>query len=72
MKLAQEFDIEIEERHFTIDEAYAAKEAFISSATTFVWPVVAIDDKPIGDGQPGLIALKLREIYINAALAAAE
>ncbi len=55
-----------------MDEAYAAKEAFISSATTFVWPVVAIDDKPIGTGKPGKIALKLREIYIRTAKELAE
>ncbi len=72
MKLASEMDLKIEERFFTIDEAYAAKEAFISSATTFVWPVVAIDDKPIGDGKPGEIALKLRDIYIKTAQELAE
>lgn len=72
MKLAAELDLKIEERFFTIDEAYAAKEAFISSATTFVWPVVAIDDKPIGSGKPGEIALKLRDIYIKTAQELAE
>ncbi|MBF9003251.1 D-amino-acid transaminase [Vibrio nitrifigilis] len=72
MKLTDDFDFKIEERHFTIEEAYAAKEAFISSATTFVWPVVAIDDKPIGNGKPGEVALKLREVYINTALEMAE
>lgn len=72
MKLAAELDLTIEERFFTIDEAYAAKEAFISSATTFVWPVVAIDDKPIGGGKPGEIALKLRDIYIKTAQELAE
>ncbi|RQW62025.1 D-amino-acid transaminase [Vibrio viridaestus] len=72
MKLAQDTGIEIEERLFTIDEAYAAKEAFISSATTFVWPVVAIDDKPISDGKPGEFSLKLRDIYITTAKELAE
>ncbi|MEX3071185.1 D-amino-acid transaminase [Vibrio alginolyticus] len=65
MTLAKDMNLSIEERFFTIEEAYQAKEAFISSATTFVWPVVAIDDKPIGNGEPGEISLKLREIYIN-------
>ncbi|WP_428773578.1 D-amino-acid transaminase [Vibrio sp.] len=65
MTLANELDLTIEERFFTIEEAYQAKEAFISSATTFVWPVVAIDDKPIANGKPGEIALKLRDIYIK-------
>jgi D-alanine transaminase len=72
MKLAVELKLEIEERFFTIEEAYAAKEAFISSATTFVWPVVDIDGKTIADGKPGPIALKLREIYINTAKQMAE
>ncbi|MFG0774247.1 D-amino-acid transaminase [Vibrio plantisponsor] len=72
MKLAQELKLTIEERLFTIDEAYQAKEAFISSATTFVWPVVAIDDKPVGSGKPGEIALKLRDIYIKTAQELAE
>lgn len=65
MTLAKDMNLTIEERFFTIEEAYQAKEAFISSATTFVWPVVAIDDKPIGNGKPGEISLKLRDIYIN-------
>ncbi len=67
MDLAKELDLSMEERLFTIEEAYQAKEAFISSATTFVWPVVAIDDKPVGNGKPGEIALKLRDIYIKTA-----
>ncbi|MEF1311426.1 D-amino-acid transaminase [Vibrio mytili] len=67
MKLAEELNLSIEERYFTINEAYQAKEAFISSATTFVWPVVRIDDEPIGEGVPGPLALKLREIYIKTA-----
>lgn len=65
MTLARDMNLAIEERLFTIEEAYQAKEAFISSATTFIWPVVAIDDKPIGNGKPGTISLKLRDIYIN-------
>lgn len=65
MALAKELNLTIEERFFTIEEAYQAKEAFISSATTFVWPVVAIDDKPIGSGKPGEIAIRLRDIYIK-------
>ncbi len=65
MALAKELNLTIEERFFTIEEAYQAKEAFISSATTFVWPVVAIDDKPIGTSKPGEIALRLRDIYIK-------
>ncbi|SIO94845.1 D-amino-acid transaminase [Vibrio spartinae] len=69
MKLVQDTGIAVEERLFTIEEAMQAREAFISSATTFVWPVVAIDDQPVGDGQPGPIALQLRDIYIQTAKA---
>jgi D-alanine transaminase len=72
MKLAASMKLDIEERFFTIEEAYAAKEAFISSATTFVWPVVEIDNKLIGTGKPGDVALKLREIYIKTAKELAE
>ncbi|MDB1125405.1 D-amino-acid transaminase [Vibrio algarum] len=71
LKVAKQENLVIEERLFTIEEAYAAKEAFISSASTFVWPVVAIDDKPIGSGSPGPIAMQIRETYIEFALAQA-
>ncbi|MGR5117126.1 D-amino-acid transaminase [Vibrio astriarenae] len=68
LQLANDFDIEIEEREFTIEEAYEAKEAFVSSATTFIWPVVSIDGKTIGSGKPGSLATKLRDIYIKMAI----
>lgn len=71
LQLAEDAQLEVEERNFTIEEAYAAKEAFVSSATTFVWPVIEIDGQAIGDGKPGPIAQKLREIYIQVAKAAA-
>ncbi|WP_240798197.1 D-amino-acid transaminase [Vibrio sp. H11] len=67
LKMAQDLDITIIERPFTLQEAYAAQEAFISSATAFVWPVIAIDEHRIGGGQPGPVARKLREIYIEIA-----
>jgi D-alanine transaminase len=52
-----------EERAFTVEEAYAAREAFITSASQLVLPVVRIDGHPIGNGAPGLIALALRRDY---------
>jgi D-alanine transaminase len=52
-----------EERAFTVDEAYAAREAFITSASQIVLPVVSIDGKPVGNGAPGLIATALRREY---------
>jgi D-alanine transaminase len=64
LQLAAETGIEIEERAFTLAEAYAAREAFITSATSFVMPVTQIDDRTIGGGQPGPVARRLRELYI--------
>jgi D-alanine transaminase len=64
MDLVAETGIEIEERPFTLEEAYAAKEAFITSATSFVMPVVEIDGRPIGGGQVGAVARRLRELYV--------
>jgi D-alanine transaminase len=64
MDLVAETGIEIEERAFTLEEAYAAKEAFITSATSFVMPVVEIDGRPIGGGQVGPVARRLRELYV--------
>lgn len=52
-----------EERSFTRDEAYAAREAFITSASQIVVPVVRIDGRPVGNGAPGLLAAALRRDY---------
>jgi len=52
-----------EERAFTVEEAYAAREAFITSASQIVLPVVRIDGRPVGNGAPGLIASGLRRDY---------
>jgi D-alanine transaminase len=56
-----------DQRPFTLTEAYAADEAFITSATNFVMPVVEIDGNTIGSGHPGPTAARLREIYIGFA-----
>ncbi len=52
-----------EERPFTVEEAYAAREAFITSASQLVLPVVSIDGRPVGNGAPGLVATALRRDY---------
>jgi D-alanine transaminase len=57
--------MEIEERNFTSEEAKMADEAFISSASTFVMPVVKIEGEIIGNGKPGAVSKRLREIYID-------
>ncbi len=71
LHLMQECDVELDERLFTIEEAYAADEAFITSASTFVLSIVDIDGRKIGDGTPGPLARRLREIYLEEALKAA-
>ncbi|MEW6643414.1 MAG: D-amino-acid transaminase [Pseudomonadota bacterium] len=67
--LAAERQLRIEERPFTVAEALAAKEAFITSASSFVQPVVKIDGQAVGGGKPGPVAARLREIYIDFARA---
>lgn len=67
LALAHERDLMIEERPFTIEEAYDAAEAFVTSASSFVMPVVEIDGKRIGGGQPGPMARRLRELYLEIA-----
>jgi D-alanine transaminase len=52
-----------EERAFTVEEAYAAREAFVTSASQIVQPVISIDGRPVGNGAPGLIASALRNAY---------
>jgi D-alanine transaminase len=53
----------LEERAFTVEEAYAAREAFLTSASQVVMPVVRIDGRPIGNGAPGLVATALRREF---------
>lgn len=55
--------LSVEERPFRLDEAYAAREAFVTSATQIVMPVVRIDGRPIGDGKPGPVAIALRRAF---------
>ena len=56
-------NLDVEERAFTLKEAYAAREAFITSASQIVLPVVSIDGRPIGDGRPGPVAAALRRDF---------
>ena len=68
LKMAREHNMALVERHFTVDEALAADEAFMSSATTLVMPIVEIDGKPVADGRPGAVTLKLRAMYVEMIL----
>ena len=63
LELAADAGIEYEERPFSLEEAMAADEAFISSATTILISVVNIDGKQIGDGRPGPVSRRLRQLY---------
>jgi D-alanine transaminase len=68
-RLAEEYGVKIEERLFTPEEAYAADEAFLTSASQFVMPIVEIDGKRIGGGQPGPVSRKLRDLFLEEAQA---
>ncbi len=65
LRLAKEAQMQIEERPFTIEEAKQADEAFTTSASAFVMPVIEIDGVSLGNGTPGPIARRLREIYLE-------
>ena len=64
LRYAREAQMRVEERPFTVEEATGAAEAFVTAASAFVTPVVEIDGSPIGDGTPGPVTRRLREIYI--------
>jgi D-alanine transaminase len=65
LRFAAEAQMEVEERPFTIAEAQGADEAFITSASAFVMPVVEIDGAAVGTGKVGAIVPRLREIYLD-------
>ena len=65
LRFAEEAQMKVEERPFTIEEAQAADEAFVTSATTFVMPVVELDGAPVGTGTPGNVTARLREVYLD-------
>ncbi len=66
-RLANEHNVKIEERLFTPQEAYDADEAFLTSASQFVMPIVEVDGKRVGGGQPGPVTRKLRELFLEEA-----
>ena len=72
LTLVSKHNIKVEERLFTLEEALQADEAFLTSATTMVLPIVEIDGQPIADGKPGTLTQKLRALYIKSALEMAE
>jgi D-alanine transaminase len=65
--LAAREGLVVEERPFSVAEALAAREAFITAATTLVMPVVVIDGKAVGSGRPGSFATALRRLFHSQA-----
>lgn len=67
IRIAAAQGLRLEERGFTVEEALAAREAFISSASSMVMPVVTIDGRPVANGAPGSLASALRDAYEDGA-----
>jgi len=67
LQLVRESGIGFEERRFSVAEAVSAREAFLTSSSSHVLPVTRIDGQPIGDGKPGDLTLRLRDIYLGYA-----
>ena len=65
LKILEDGDIGLDERLYTLDEAHSADEAFITGASTFVCPVVQIDDAVLGTGKPGPVTRRLQDIYMD-------
>src|SRR5580704_3785388 len=63
MEALKAHGLSLQERGFSLDEAYGAREAFVTSATQTVMPVVRIDGRPVGDGKPGPVATALRREF---------
>lgn len=71
LRYAAEAQMQIEERLFTIAEAQQADEAFYTSASAFVMPVIEVDGVKLGSGTPGPVATRLRELYLEESLKSA-
>lgn len=67
LKLSATEGVSVEERAFSLDEAYGADEAFMTSAGSLVLPIVKIDDRGIGKGKPGAVTRRLRALYLDFA-----
>ncbi len=67
LAIAEREGLTVEERAFSPEEAHEAAEAFITSASTFVMPVVKIDNRILGNGVPGPVTQDLRRLYIEMA-----
>ena len=70
IRLMESEGLTFEQRAFSREEAMRAREAFLSSSSSFVLPITRIDGRPVGEGKPGPMTRRLREIYVAAALEA--
>jgi D-alanine transaminase len=66
LEVARDLGLTLQIRAFSREEAYAAREAFLTSTSNFVLPITRIDRRPVGDGKPGPIAARLRQEYLKA------
>ena len=66
LQIARDRQMVVREEPFTVAEAKAAREAFITAASNPAVPVIAIDNVPVGDGKPGPVTLSLRAFYLGA------
>ena len=66
LKVAEEAKLKIVRRKFSLEDAYSADEAFLTGASSYIEPVVVIDGRQIGTGNPGAVTLKLRDEYLKS------
>ncbi|HEV7307883.1 D-amino-acid transaminase [Ensifer sp.] len=67
MDVAVRLGLAVEERTFSVEEMLAAREVFITAATSICFPVISVDRRPIGNGHPGSIAQNIREAFFGVA-----
>lgn len=65
LQLIRNEGYDLEERAFSVEEAKTAKEAFLTSSTSLVLPITSLDGQPVGNGHPGILTGKLRQVYID-------
>ncbi|MFS8147561.1 D-amino-acid transaminase [Rhizobium sp. BR 249] len=67
MDVAARLGLKIAERNFSVSEMLAAREVFLTAATSICFPVVSVDDQAIANGHPGSVSQKVREAFFDVA-----
>lgn len=67
MDVGARLGLKITERHFSVSEMLAAREVFLTAATSICFPVVSVDGQPIANGHPGSVSQKVREAFFDVA-----